>query len=103
MPNEWLALALNDSGAPSHIAEGWRHALIALPTAALLGAALAFRPVRRGTPPRDAAVIQTQIVLAVVGAAVMIVVGASLARACGVVRVASLVRSEERRAGTGRA
>src|SRR5688500_19684677 len=46
----------------------------------------------RGTPARDAAVIQTQIVLAVVGAAVMIVVGASLARAFGIVGVASLVR-----------
>jgi uncharacterized membrane protein YhiD involved in acid resistance len=70
----------------------WRHALIALPLAAVLGAALAFRPARRGTPRRDPAVIQTQIVLAVVGALVMTVVGASLARAFGIAGAASLVR-----------
>jgi hypothetical protein len=66
--------------------------LLALPVAAVCGAALAFRPVRRGTPPRDPAVIQTQIVLAVVGALIMIVVGASLARAFGIMGAASLVR-----------
>ena len=70
----------------------WREALISLPLAALLGTALAFRPVRRGTPPRDPAVIQTQIVLAIVGALIMLVVGASLARAFGIVGAASLVR-----------
>ena len=67
-------------------------ALIALPLAALCGAALAFRPRRRGTPPRDTAVIQTQILLAVVGAVIMLVVGASLARAFGIVGAASLIR-----------
>ena len=59
---------------------------------ALLGAVLAFRPQRRGTPPRQPAVIQTQIILALVGALVMLVVGASLARAFGIVGAASLVR-----------
>jgi hypothetical protein len=67
-------------------------AAIALPIAACLGAALAFRPVRRGTPPRSPAVIQTQIILAIIGAVVMIVVGASLARAFGIAGAASLVR-----------
>jgi hypothetical protein len=65
---------------------------IALPVAAVLGAALAFRPVRRGTPPRSPAVIQTQIVLAIIGAVVMLIVGASLARAFGIAGAASLVR-----------
>jgi uncharacterized membrane protein YhiD involved in acid resistance len=60
--------------------------------AAALGAVLAFRPRRRGTPPRNPAVIQTQIILALVGAVVMLVVGASLARAFGIVGAASLVR-----------
>jgi hypothetical protein len=69
----------------------WRD-LIGLPVAAALGAALAFRPVRRGTPARDPAVIQTQIVLAVVGALIMMVVGASLARAFGILGAANLVR-----------
>lgn len=67
-------------------------AVLALPFAAILGAVLAFRPRARGTPPRSAPVIQTQIVLAVVGGLVMLIVGASLARAFGIVGVASLIR-----------
>jgi hypothetical protein len=67
-------------------------AFLALPFAAALGAALAFRPRRRGTPPRSAPVIQTQIMLSIVGAIVMLIVGASLARAFGIVGVASLIR-----------
>jgi uncharacterized protein DUF4956 len=67
-------------------------ALIALPFAAILGAVLAFRPRARGTPPRSAPVIQTQIILAVIGAVVMLIVGANLARAFGIVGVASLIR-----------
>lgn len=66
--------------------------LLALPLAAGLGALLAFRPRRRGTPPRSPAVIQTQVILAIVGALVMIVVGASVARAFGIVGAASLIR-----------
>src|SRR5205085_264890 len=68
------------------------HALVRLPVAALLSATLAFRPRRRGTPKRQAPVIQTQIVLALVGAMVMMVVGASLARAFGIVGAAGLIR-----------
>jgi hypothetical protein len=67
-------------------------AALSLPFAAILGAVLAFRPRARGTPPRSAVVIQTQIVLALVGALVMLIVGASLARAFGIVGVASLIR-----------
>ncbi|MGE5357443.1 MAG: MgtC/SapB family protein [Bacteroidales bacterium] len=67
-------------------------ALIRLPIAAALGALLAFRPRRRGTPPRTPPVIQTQIILAVVGALVMLVVGSSLARAFGIVGAAGLIR-----------
>jgi hypothetical protein len=73
-----------------------RHELVAaatrLPFAALLGTALALRPRRRGTPERQPAVVQTQIVLAVVGALIMLVVGASLARAFGIVGAANLIR-----------
>jgi uncharacterized membrane protein YhiD involved in acid resistance len=69
-----------------------RHAIIRLPLAALLGAMLAVRPKRKGTPTRLPAVIQTQIILAIVGAAVMLVVGTNLARAFGVVGAAGLVR-----------
>lgn len=67
-------------------------AMVRLPLAAALGAALALRPRRRGTPKRDPAVIQTQIILAVVGAVIMLVVGASLARAFGIVGAANLIR-----------
>jgi MgtC family protein/uncharacterized protein DUF4956 len=72
--------------------EGFEHSLVRLPLAALLSAMLAFRPRRRGTPKRSAPVIQTQIILAVVGAIVMLVVGASLARAFGIVGAAGLIR-----------
>jgi uncharacterized membrane protein YhiD involved in acid resistance len=67
-------------------------ALVRLPLAAVLGAALALRPKRRGTPKRQPAVVQTQIILAVVGAVIMLVVGASLARAFGIVGAANLIR-----------
>lgn len=67
-------------------------AMLRLPLAAALGTALALRPRRRGTPPHQPAVVQTQIILAVVGAIIMLVVGASLARAFGIVGVASLIR-----------
>src|SRR6185436_8348995 len=69
-----------------------RHALVRLPLAAALACLLALRPRRKGTPHRKAAVIQTQIILAIVGAVVMLVVGASLARAFGIVGAAGLVR-----------
>lgn len=69
-----------------------RHAAMRLPLAAVLAAILALRPRRRGTPPRSPAVIQTQVVLAVIGALVMAVVGSSLARAFGIVGAAGLVR-----------
>ena len=65
---------------------------VALPLATLLGTALALRPKRRGTPKRSSQVVQTQIILAIIGALVMIVVGTSLARAFGVVGAAGLVR-----------
>jgi len=71
---------------------GLYEAVVRLPLAALLGGVLAFRPRRAGTPDRKAVVIQTQILLAIVGGIVMIVVGQSLARAFGIVGVASLVR-----------
>jgi uncharacterized membrane protein YhiD involved in acid resistance len=68
------------------------HALVRLPIAAALACLLAMRPRRRGTPPKQAPVIHTQIILAVVGAVVMLVVGSSLARAFGIVGAAGLVR-----------
>ena len=77
---------------PDHFLHEVDDAMGALPLAALLGAAMALRPRRKGTPPRQASVIQTQIILAVVGAVVMLIVGQSLARAFGIVGVASLIR-----------
>jgi len=72
--------------------EQLQHALARLPIAAGLASVLALRPRRRGTPERQPAVIQTQIILAVVGSMVMLVVGSSLARAFGIVGAAGLVR-----------
>ena len=68
------------------------HALLCLVVAAALGAALAFRPRRAGGPPRVAHVIQSQIMMAIVGSLVMLIVGASLARAFAIAGTAGLVR-----------
>ena len=72
--------------------DGIRDATVRLPLAAALGAVLALRPKRKGTPKRTPAVIQTQIILGVVGAVIMLVVGSSLARAFGIVGAANLIR-----------
>lgn len=80
------------NGAATDVRTELRDAMLRLPLAAVLGAILAVRPRRKGTPPRQPAVIQTQIILAIVGAAVMLVVGTNLARAFGVVGAAGLVR-----------
>jgi len=72
--------------------EQLRHAVVRLPLAAVLATVLALRPRRRGTPPRQTPVVQTQIILSVVGSVVMLVVGSSLARAFGIVGAAGLVR-----------
>ena len=83
-------------GVQAAAAEGLRDELTAalyrLPLAAVLGTALALRPRRRGTPERQMPVIETQIILAVVGALIMLIVGASLARAFGIVGAANLIR-----------
>ena len=71
---------------------GLTQAAVRLPLAALFGAALALRPRRPGSPPRDPAVIETQIVLSIVGAMIMLIVGASLARAFGIAGAANLIR-----------
>ena len=80
--------AVTDVGAWDTLHE----AAVRLPLAAVLGAMLALRPKRRGTPKRTPAVVQTQIILAVVGAVIMLVVGSSLARAFGIVGAANLIR-----------
>ena len=66
--------------------------MLALMVAAALGGVLAFRPRRPGGPPRTPHVVHTQIMLSIVGSLVMIIVGASLARAFGIAGAASLVR-----------
>ena len=71
---------------------GLAEAAVRLPLAAAFGTALALRPRRAGSPPRDLAVIETQIVLSIVGALIMLIVGASLARAFGIVGAANLIR-----------
>lgn len=66
---------------------------IRLVLAALLGAALAFRPRQRiRALKQNPYVSQTQILLAIVAAALMIVVGDNAARAFGIFAAVSLVR-----------
>ncbi|HEX8720730.1 MAG TPA: DUF4956 domain-containing protein [Pyrinomonadaceae bacterium] len=67
--------------------------MVRLALAALLAAALAFRPRRFGAGlKRNPFVAQTQILLAVVASALMMIVGDSTARAFGIFAAASLVR-----------
>lgn len=74
-----------------------RRALWILPCTAGLGAALGYvRPVRKGLVPRSSHVIQTQVLLAVVGAIIILVVAESLARAFAIVGAAGLVRYRAR-------
>ena len=91
-PAEELFRANQEDHDPDHFLHELDDAMSALPLSAILGAALALRPRRKGTPPRQASVIQTQIILSIIGAVVMLIVGQSLARAFGIVGVASLIR-----------
>ena len=71
--------------------------LLVLATAGALGAALGLvRPVRRALVPRSAHVVQAQILLAIVGALIIIVVGDNLARAFAIVGAAGLIRYRAR-------
>ena len=81
-------------GAPSPVdpPNDMRMALERLLLAGLFGTALALRPRRRNQGARKVVVIQTQIMLAVVGAVIMLVVGNSLSRAFGIVGAAGLIR-----------
>jgi uncharacterized membrane protein YhiD involved in acid resistance len=77
--------------------EGWGEVLakimLRLLLAALLGAALAFRPRKRPLiQKRNPYVSQTQILLAIVAAALMIIVGDNAARAFGIFAAVSVVR-----------
>jgi hypothetical protein len=80
------------SGFPSQ----WpviQHGLVILPIAGLLGAALGvIRPIRRDLVPRSPHVIQATVLLAIVGAVIMVVVAESLVRAFAIVGAAGLIR-----------
>src|SRR5689334_19235386 len=83
--------AANQSGATW--AETIGRISLRLVLAALLGAALAFRPRKRILAlKRNPYVSQTQILLAIVAAALMIIVGDNAARAFGIFAAVSLVR-----------
>jgi hypothetical protein len=86
-----------DPGTLAPAAATAGHSLLILVVAALLGAALGVvRPVRAGIVPRSTHVIQAQILLAVVGAIIIVVVAESLARAFAIVGAAGLVRYRAR-------
>jgi hypothetical protein len=91
-PSAEEIFSFDTSDIAGDLRAGLAQAAIRLPLAALFGTALALRPRRASSPPRDPAVIETQIVLAIVGAMIMIIVGASLARAFGIAGAANLIR-----------
>src|SRR5712691_8256113 len=83
----------------AHVVRGetWGEVVVAITlrllVAALLGAALAFRPRKRLLIlKRNPYVAQTQILLAIVAAALMIIVGDNAARAFGIFAAVSVVR-----------
>jgi uncharacterized membrane protein YhiD involved in acid resistance len=83
--------------APTAGQESWStrviRALISFMIAALLAAALAFRPRKNlSILRRNPFIAQTQILLAVVGAAMMIVVADNVARAFGIFAAATMIR-----------
>ena len=89
MPGVLAAVPALDTPALQH--------LLVLAGAAALGAALGLvRPVRKSIVPRSAHVVQAQILLAIVGALIIVVVGESLARAFAIVGAAGLVRYRAR-------
>ncbi|MEK6335631.1 MAG: DUF4956 domain-containing protein [Acidobacteriota bacterium] len=96
-PLFWELFGPDASGLSPSTSTSWEAAAarIALrfSLAAFLAALLAFRP-RRGVPfaRRNPYVAQTQILIAVVAGAMMMVVGDSAARAFGIFAAASLVR-----------
>jgi uncharacterized membrane protein YhiD involved in acid resistance len=88
---------VQDSATPGTPADDWLtslfKALLRLALAALLSAALAFRPRKFALLfKRNLFVAQTQILLAVVASALMMIVGDSAARAFGIFAAVSLVR-----------
>ena len=96
-----LSHVFGGEAAPQQSARGERRdwlmtaasAAVRLTLAALLAALLAFRPRRfGGATKRNPYVAQTQILLAVVASALMMIVGDSTARAFGIFGAASLVR-----------
>ena len=96
--NPMLDLLGGEQPLPAHeTAESWTVTIpritVRLALAALLAVILAFRP-RRDVPitKRNLFVAQTQILLAVVASALMMIVGDNAARAFGIFAAASLVR-----------
>ena len=82
-----------NGGAPSDWLMTFATVTVRLTLAALLAAMLAFRPRRLShAVKRNPFVAQTQILMAVVASALMMVVGDSAARAFGIFAAASLVR-----------
>ena len=91
-PPEQAQAPFVDSTSPTITPSEIEMLFVRLPLAAVLGTALAFRPRRRSQGARKVVVMQTQIMLAVVGAVIMLVVGNSLSRAFGIVGAAGLIR-----------
>jgi hypothetical protein len=91
----WNRLFGSELGPGVH--EGWLtriiKALVSFIVATLLATVLAFRPRKNiSLFRRNPFIAQTQILLAVVGAAMMIVVGDNAARAFGIFAAAALIR-----------
>lgn len=83
----------DSASTTSTMAQRVTRAILGFAAASLLAALLAFRP-RKNLPlfHRNPFIAQTQILLALVGAAMMVVVGDNAARAFGIFAAAALIR-----------
>ena len=91
-PPQTAAAAPATATASDPVTHEVKIALVRLPLAAALGMILALRPRHRGGKSRNSMVVQTQIMLAVVGAVIMIIVGESLGRGFAIAGAANLIR-----------
>jgi hypothetical protein len=91
-PPATTAAVASAAATPDPDKAGINVGLIRLPLAAALGMILALRPRHRGAKKRNSMVVQTQIMLAVVGAVIMIIVGESLGRGFAIAGAANLIR-----------
>ncbi|MAE69417.1 MAG: hypothetical protein CME06_02985 [Gemmatimonadetes bacterium] len=95
LPDSSAVLELPSLGAPDYTVEELLKLLVRLVFAAAIGAVLAFHPLRRrsnGSGKRARRMVQTQVILTVAAALMVLVINDSFERAMGLVGLGSFIR-----------